>query len=199
LDHGILVLLGTNNAVLIEVRIPSGLTIDHEGNITIPLSGGDPAVITIADTDVEVRGTIRFDTDESGDAVLVVENATILTLDGTKVALTEGILWESEDPQEVTGENVAALSTSTVMLIEVGAGGALITYDQVGNPEEYAKYPEGRTVKEGSILRVDSETGVVTVEYEPDDKKKSGCSTGAGSLLALLALTGMSIVSKRRR
>ncbi|MCL2010320.1 MAG: hypothetical protein FWG71_07200, partial [Synergistaceae bacterium] len=42
LDHGILVLLGTNNAVLIEVRIPSGLTIDHEGNITIPLSGGDP-------------------------------------------------------------------------------------------------------------------------------------------------------------
>ena len=193
---------GSGMTILLEVIVPTGTQIAADGTMSLP-AGESFVVITPGNnTQIIVEGEISFQEyefvigDETFAADGIIVSGDIMPQGGlTTITLSEGLIFEEDNEFWEEDAEVRSFSAGgKVMFI-------LVTAEEGATIESTQTNPElPKWVPVGTLLKVDPD-GKVTIAYQPDEEKKksSGCTTGTGSLLALLALAGMSFVSKRRR
>ncbi|MCL2010635.1 MAG: Ig domain-containing protein [Synergistaceae bacterium] len=180
----------------LEIMFPNGTEILPDGSVMLP--SGDDVTLEVKTSDENVEVSIEdifsLKFDEDGMIELLAGAATekmTITAGTYEIKLNKGMMYQqAEDaPPVVVPGTVNALSVKQALFINVVDEPAEIVVDG-----KTIVVPVGKTIK---ITTDDDGNQVVT--FDEDSKKSSGCSTGAGAMLALLALAGMSFVSKRRR
>jgi len=180
----------------VGINLPADSTINHEGFVEVAdeefqvLTSDEWVNVDITGQDLLVKfnddGTLELSSGNPANPD--VDPMTIEAGENILISIYNAVISEEND-EVVSGSGVAALSAPyKAMVIEVGEGDAIV----VVNGKIY------NLAKDKNIIITKDADGNYHAEFD-EGKKSSGCSTGAGSLLVLLALAGMSFVSKRRR
>ena len=193
-----------NDSESVGIFVPEGTVINPDGSVELP-RGIEELVLSTSDGNVivdingvnlvifEVGGLIDLSSGDASTEPMTIEafDRSDTDSDYFLIKLYNAVVFQKDDTEQVSPDAVTTLSTPIkAMVIEVGDGNAVVT---VGGKTHNVQ--KGKTI----TITHDDANNVYHVEFDEDSKKSSGCSTGAGALLALLALAGVSIVSKRRR